>query len=432
MSSLYSIIAIVLPLLIMVVLIWKKVHITVAAVVCTGLMALMSGLNVFESITNDYMKAFVNYIQLFWPLIFLGATFGNVMQITGAANDVAQLFINKFGSKNTIVVLCVTTLVLAYGGVSCYVIVFAMYPIALKMFKEANLPRHLIPGIVAAGAFTAVNLGPGSPSVVNNIPTQYLGTNAMSAPLMALILAAFFFIIATIYCVWQERVARRKGEHFSANEETLALMEKAEKREHGSGFKALIPLALVVGPLILRVNVLYCLLFGIISSAVLYWKNIDNKFDFVNCGVGDAMGAIVATSAVVGFGGVASLTPGFDIIVDYALNMDGSPYTSFAVATSLLAGASGSGSGGLSLALSTLGDKYIAMGVDPGALHKVAAAACITLDSLPHNGVMVTVLAACGLTHREGYRHLFAITVVEAIIVMILAIILANIMYPVV
>ena len=135
MTNFYNIMSIVLPLAIMVVMIWKKVHIAVSAIVCTGIMALMSGLNVFDVLTADYMKAFVGYIQSFWPLIFLGATFGNVMQITGGANDVADLLIKKFGSKNTMVVLCLTTLVLAYGGVSCYVIVFAMYPIALKMFK---------------------------------------------------------------------------------------------------------------------------------------------------------------------------------------------------------------------------------------------------------------------------------------------------------
>lgn len=143
------------------------------------------------------------------------------------------------------------------------------------------------------------------------------------------------------------------------------------------------------------------------------------------------MGAIVATSAVVGFGGVAKLTAGYTTLIDVATGMGGSPLISFSIGTSLLSAACGSGSGGLTLALETLAPKYLEMGVNPGVLHKIASAACITLDSLPHNGVMVTVLACCGLTHKEGYKHLFAITVVGSIIILIEAIILASIMYPI-
>ena len=306
-----------------------------------------------------------------------------------------------------------------------------MYPIALNMFKKADLPRHLIPAIVAAGAFTAVNIGPGSPSVVNNIPVKYLGTSAAVLPLYSGILAVSFFGLATAYCIWQERVARKKGEHFSADAQTLKMMEEYESKEHGNGVIAFIPLALVVIPLFFGVDVLLTLLAGWIAIAILYWKKIDNKIEILNCGVSDAMGAIVATSAVVGFGGVAKLTAGYTTLVNIATGMGGSPLLSFSLGTSLLSAACGSGSGGLTLALETLAPKYLEMGVSPGILHKIASCACITLDSLPHNGVMVTVLACCGLTHKEGYKHLFAITVVGSIIILIEAIILASIMYPI-
>ena len=425
-----SVLAIVIPLLLLVFLIWKRVNIAVSAILCTGLMALLSGLNVYDCLTNDYMAAFVGYIKSYWPLIFLGASFGKAMQLGGGAEDLANWLTSKLGTKYTMIVLCATTLVLAYGGVSCYVIVFVMYPIALNMFKKADLPRHLIPAIVAAGAFTAVNIGPGSPSVVNNIPVKYLGTSAAVLPLYSGILAVSFFGLATAYCIWQERVARKKGEHFSADAQTLKMMEEYESKEHGNGVIAFIPLALVVIPLFFGVDVLLTLLAGWIAIAILYWKKIDNKIEILNCGVSDAMGAIVATSAVVGFGGVAKLTAGYTTLVNIATGMGGSPLLSFSLGTSLLSAACGSGSGGLTLALETLAPKYLEMGVSPGILHKIASCACITLDSLPHNGVMVTVLACCGLTHKEGYKHLFAITVVGLIIILIEAIILASIMYP--
>ena len=427
----WSVLAIVLPLLLLVILIWKRVNIAVSAVICTGLMAFMSNLNVYDSLTANYMEAFVGYIQSYWPLIFLGASFGKAMQLGGGAEDLANLLTSKLGTKYTIAVLCVTTLVLSYGGVSCYVIVFVIYPIALNMFKKADLPRHLIPAVVAAGSFTAVNLGPGSPSVVNNIPVKYLGTSATVLPVFSAVIAGSFFLLAMFYCMWQEKVARKKGEHFSADEETLQMMAEYEKKEHGNGAIAFIPLALVVIPLFFGVDVLYTLLMGWIAIAVLYWKKIENKVEILNCGVGDAMGAIVATSAVVGFGGVAMQTAGYDVLVNTATNMGGSPLISFSLGTALLSGACGSGSGGLTLALETLAPRYLEMGINPGVLHKIASAACITLDSLPHNGVMVTVLACCHLTHKEGYRHLFAITVVGSTIILIETIILASIFYPI-
>ena len=427
----WSVLAIIIPLLLLVVLIWKKVNIAVSAILCTGLMAFMSSLNVYDSLTVNYMEAFVGYIESYWPLIFLGASFGKAMQLGGGAEDLANLLTSKLGTKYTIAVLCVTTLVLAYGGVSCYVIVFVIYPIALNMFKKADLPRHLIPAVVAAGAFTAVNLGPGSLSVVNNIPVKYLRTSATVLPVFSAVIAASFFLLATAYCIWQEKVARKKGEHFSADEETLRMMAEYEKKEHGNGAIAFIPLAIVVFPLFFGVDVLYTLLVGWIAIGILYWKKIDNKIEILNCGVSDAMGAIVATSAVVGFGGVAMQTAGYTTLVNTATNMGGSPLISFSLGTALLSGACGSGSGGLTLALETLAPRYIEMGINPGVLHKIASAACITLDSLPHNGVMVTVLACCGLTHKEGYRHLFAITVVGSTIILIETIILASIFYPI-
>lgn len=426
-----SIMAIVLPLLLLIFLIWKRVNIAVSALICTGLMAAMSGLNVYDCLTGSYMEAFVGYIKSYWPLIFLGASFGKAMQLGGGAEDLANWMVAKMGTKYVVPMLCLVTLILGYGGVSCYVIVFVMYPICLNIFKKADLPRKMIPGIVAAGCFTAVNLGPGSPSVVNNIPVKYLGTSPTILPLYSFIVAAFFFIIATIYMMWEEKRARKNGWHFDADEATLKMMAEFEAKERGNGALALIPLALVVVPLFFGVDVLYSLLAGWISIAIIYWKKIDNKIEILNCGVSDAMGAIVATSAVVGFGGVAKLTAGYTTIVDIATNMGGNPLWSFSIATALLAGACGSGSGGLTLALETLAPKYLEMGINPGVLHKVASAACITLDSLPHNGVMVTVLACCGLSHKEGYRYLFAITVVGAIITMIFAVLLGGIMYPI-
>ena len=91
----WSVLAIIIPLLLLVVLIWKKVNIAVSAILCTGLMAFMSSLNVYDSLTVNYMEAFVGYIESYWPLVFLGASFGKAMQLGGGAEDLANLLTSK-------------------------------------------------------------------------------------------------------------------------------------------------------------------------------------------------------------------------------------------------------------------------------------------------------------------------------------------------
>ena len=426
-----QIMAIVVPLLLMVFLIWKKVSIVIAAPLCTLIMALFSGLDLFGAMTGDYMKAFGNYVVSYWPLILLSATFSKAMDVCGASNDVADLLAEKLGADRSMLIVIFTALVLTYGGVSFFVVAFAVYPIALVLWQKADLPRHLIPGAIAAGAFTAPNLLPGSPGIINILPIQHLGTTATAAPALAIIDSVFLFGTATLYMMWQVKVAKKKGEHFVPDAKIMALMAKAAQREKGNGWIGLIPMVLVVGLLIAKVNVLIAMIIGTLCVVGLYWKKIPNKLEVLNGGIGDSMTAIVNTSAAVGFGGVAALTVGYTALINVATNFDGPPLLSFGLATAVLAGACGSGSGGLGLAMNLIADKYIAMGLRPEVLHKVASAACITLDSLPHNGVMITLLSVCGLTHKEGYKHIFVVTVLLALLTMFLSIFLGSIMYPI-
>ena len=132
------------------------------------------------------------------------------------------------------------------------------------------------------------------------------------------------------------------------------MMEEYESKEHGNGVIAFIPLALVVIPLFFGVDVLLTLLAATLQLQFCTGRRLTIRSEILNCGVSDAMGAIVATSAVVGFGGVAKLTAGYTTLVNIATGMGGSPLLSFSLGTSLLSAACGSGSGGLTLALETL------------------------------------------------------------------------------
>ena len=426
-----SIIAVLIPIIVLVILIWKRVHIAVSALICTCLLALLSGLDVYQSVTVDYMAAAGNYVRMYWPMFFLGASFGKSISLGGGAADLAYMLTRKIGTKYTIPVLSVVAMILAYGGVNCFVIVFVMYPICLNIFKTADLPRKLVPGIISVGAFTAPSIGPGAPAIVNIMPTQYLGTTVTVLPLYSIILSAVYFVVPLIYMMWEEKRCRRVGLRFDADAATLKMMAEQESKEHGNGMIALIPMALVVVPLFFGVDVLVTLLAGWIAVCILYWNKVENKLELFNCGVADGMGALMATASVVGFGSVGRLTAGFTTMMDFATGMGGNPLVSYATGIGLLSAVCASGTGGLALAMETILPKFIDMGIHPGVLHKVASIAAITTCSLPHNGVMVTMLAFCGLTHKEGYKDLFIINVGCTFITLVVAIVLGSIMYPI-
>ena len=112
---------------------------------------------------------------------------------------------------------------------------------------------------------------------------------------------------------------------------------------------------------------------------------------------------------------IASLA-GFVFIRDGMLGIaPGSPLVSEALAVNVLAGITGSASGGLSIALSAMGATFMsagaAAGVSPELLHRVASISSGGLDSLPHNGAVITLLAICQLTHRESYKDIFMVSV---------------------
>jgi H+/gluconate symporter-like permease len=142
------------------------------------------------------------------------------------------------------------------------------------------------------------------------------------------------------------------------------------------------------------------------------------------------MTAIINTSAAVGFGAVVRAVPGFQSLTDLVMGIKGSPLISEAVAVNLLAGATGSASGGMGIALAALGEKYYQLaletGISPEAFHRVASLASGGLDTLPHNGAVLTLLAITGLTHKDSYIDIAVTSLVLPILSSIPAIILAS------
>lgn len=422
---------IIIGLALLMFLAYRGYSIIWVAPLTAAVVALMGGLPLLEAYKDTYMTGFVGFTKSWFPVFMLGAIFGHLMDYTGAARSIAHWLTNVFGAKRAILGVVVGCAVLTYGGISLFVVVFAMYPLAVALFREANISRKLIPGAIALGSFTfTMTAIPGTPQIQNLIPIDYFHTTPTAAPVMGITAAVFMFGLGYAYLVWREKKLEAKGERFT---------EPAKKQENNeqnltelpNPLISILPLLSVILTLnLLKWDIVLALISGIILSMLTNIKLYQGFTKTISAGATGSITAIINTSAAVGFGAIVRAVPGFKSLTDLVLGIKGSPLISEAVAVNILAGATGSASGGMGIALAALGDKYYQLaletGISPEAFHRVASLASGGLDTLPHNGAVLTLLAITGMTHKESYIDIFVTSLVLPVLSSIPAIILAS------
>lgn len=432
-------IIILVGLALLLVLTLKKVPVVYAAAISVIFIALFSRLPVVSTMTGDYMTGFANFVKSSWLMLLLGAILSKVMDITGAARSIASFIIGKLGVKFAIPAIVIAGGLLTYGGVSAMVSCFALYPITLAVFREADMPRKLIPATIGAGIFTWVTMLPGNPQVQNIIPSSFLPTNAMAAPVVGVVCGVFTLALILVYLMWESNRARKNGEGFIVDEETSKVLAKTDEMEANGKLPnvvlAILPIVCVAVVLnVLKQDISVALLSGIVLCCILFFKNITGVQKLLTDAVSSAAVTTINASAIVAIGSVVKAAPGFNQIVNGILNFStsgGNPLIIFGIATTLLCGLNASGMGGLSTTLSVLAEPFMAMGVNPAIMHRIGVIASVGLDSLPHSGGIVAVLAISGASYKEGYKYLFVVTVVITLLALALALVLGNIMYPI-
>lgn len=439
---------------------------------------LMAGLAVFLSgeagfllpiYTDTFMKALSNYVLQFLPIFLLGALFGQLMADSGAAHTIAQWIVKRLGQKQAIVTVVIACAILTYGGVSLFVVAFAIYPIAKDLFQAAAIPKRLIPATIALGSFTfTMTAMPGTPSIQNAIPIPYYGTTVFAAPGLGLIASAIMLAGGLWWLRSRAAKAKANGEGYGTHEDTgddnppVTTDTLATQKGPTSSMPialALLPLFLVIGVNALftylifpttdlsyfterfpsvspeKMTGLWALIIAlVISCVVLIISRLgrwDNLRESINKGVFGFMLPLFNTASEVGYGSVIAGLAGFTIIRDAVLNVAPSnPLISEAVAMNVLAGITGSSSGGLSIALQTLGSDYLRMaeatGISPDLLHRVAVMSAGGFDTLPHCGAIITLLSICKLTHRQSYINIAAVTMGAPFIALVTVITLGT------
>jgi H+/gluconate symporter-like permease len=441
-SAVVSILGLALALALLVYLAMRGMSILVAAPLCAIIIALTSGLTLLPLKGSDeasfavtYMTGFTDFFKSWFLMFLLGAIFGKVMEDSGAAHSVAHFIVAKLGVRHAVLAVVAACAILTYGGVSVFIVAFSVYPMAVGLFREANLPRRFLPGTIAFGSVTFTMTSAGSPEIQNWIPIQYLGTTPWAGWQVSIVVALF---MAFSGYFWLSRMMRRAvlgGESF------VGRAEDPEPRSANTmphPFLSLLPLVavLVTSNLLQNSYGKYALVFalaaGIAVTAVFNLKRFTDFGGALALGATGAVIAIANTCAVVGFGAVAKGSPAFASALDALTSMPGSPLIAAALAVTVICGLTGSASGGQSIALPLLAPLYVGADalhpVDPNALHRVVAIASGGLDSLPHNGYVVTTIRAiCGETHKEAYGIVGALTVVIPAIGTVLALLLFSI-----
>jgi H+/gluconate symporter-like permease len=421
--------------------------------------------------TLTFMRSASGFITQFFPLFLLGALFGKLMDDSGSALAIARALTGRLGRERAILAVVLACAMLTYGGVSLFVVAFVVVPVADALFREADVPHRLIPATVALGAFSfTMTALPGTPAIQNAIPMPYFGTNAFAAPGLGLIAAAVMLGFGLWWLGRAEAAARRAGEGYRPPATVPVAADDQTMREHaviadtfdpseiphgrhadeGPPFwQALLPMLVVVvvnfamstlilprldwtflaeeqwGPTSLAAvggiwSVATALLAATVVLVLLNRKHLPSLRETMDAGANASVLPVMNTATMVGFGGVIAALPAFAGIRDALLAVPGGPLISIAVATNVVAGFTGSASGGLMITLNSLGETYmqtaLAAGINPALMHRVAAIGCGGLSSLPHNGAVVTLLAICGATHSTSYRDIAMVMLVGTLL----------------
>ncbi|MEG3789175.1 GntP family permease [Lysobacter sp. CCNWLW3] len=428
-----------------------------APVAALGAVLLTDPALVAPMFTGLFMDKMVGFLKLYFPVFLLGAIFGKLIELSGFSKAIVAATIRLLGRERAMLSIVVVCALLTYGGVSLFVVVFAVYPFAAELFRQSDIPKRLIPGTIALGAFTfTMDALPGTPQIQNIIPASFFGTNAWAAPWLGSLGGVFILIVGLSYLNWRRRSALKAGEGYG--EQLLNEPAPFVGGKLANPALAILPLLLVgvsnklltawipgyygashsfdpavigdAAPVVqdvAKVAAIWAvegaLLIGILSVLAFAWKPVMASFaEGTKSAIGGALLAAMNTASEYGFGAVIAALPGF-LIVANALGAIPNPLVNEAVTVTALAGITGSASGGMSIALAAMSETFIAnanaAGIPMEVLHRVAAMASGGMDTLPHNGAVITLLAVTGLSHRQAYKDIFAITLVKTLAVFV-------------
>lgn len=415
-------------------------NVLITSLITAVIIAATNGMDIMNAIVgseSSYVTGLAGFVRNNLLIFMGGAIMGEIMDKSGAAKSIARVIMGKVGTKSPYLVLLGIAAIgalLTYAGISMFVAMFALIPLARPMFKECNIPWHLFCAAWTLGAcsFTMAMI-PGVPAVAWINAANGCGVSMTAAPVLGIVGSIIAIVVSCLYIKFALKRAQAKGETYvETAEEAAKTVAEGEEKELPNFFVSLLPLIVLIAIIIIGSqlgvkNVVYiAMVVAIILSVIVFYKHIDSARDVLGNGAKAALGPAVFTSAAVGVGTVAAAAVGFQIIQGAIFNMPGGTYVSAATLAAALGGIMGSGSGAVGIIATNFLEPYLATGVDPAALAKIIASAATVGGALPNSGAMFGMLAAMGLNHGNSYKHIAAISIGAGLCALIVMIILAN------
>ena len=407
--------------------------------------------------TEVYMGGFSGFVKNYFPIFLTGAIFAKLMEEALYAKSIANFITKNLGKDKTILAVVLAGAILTYGGVSLFTVAFVLYPIANVLFKESNIPKRLIPGTIALGAFTfTMTALPGTPEIQNVIPMRYFGTDTFAAPLIGVVASILMLLLGLTWLTYRVRKAHSNSEGYG----NYNIEDKSSENKNipkillavtpiliifiSNLFFSKVFYKLVDGSYLSKYNlvldnvsgtwsVIISIVIAILFIILINFKKISNLNQVLNQGIYNSFLPLLSSSAIVGYGSVIKSLPVFITLQSVILNLSSNPIISEALSVNIICGITASASGGLTITLDALAPTFISMSqslnISPEIMHRIASLASGGLDTLPHNGAVITTLAICGLTHKDSYKDIFVTSVIIPIFVTALVVIATSILY---
>ncbi|WP_241505746.1 GntP family permease [Parahaliea mediterranea] len=438
----------------LVLLIWlalRGVNIILAALLSSALVIVTNGLPIAEGLGEYFsfggLGAFT-FAGKFFLLFAAGAMFGRVMGDSHAASSIAMAMVRKMGAQRVLWITVLASTLLTYGGVVVFVVIFAMYPLGLKLLQQANVPKRLFCAALALGSGTyTLTALPGTPSIHNVISSVALGTDLFAGAWLGVLGGLIMFGLGMWYLERQRLQALQQGEGFQPGPTDHSLQADPGESAYPVWPLALLPPVVVLGTILLpRLLTIVlgdaaadyallqfansqpvvwpslALMGGTLLCVILFRELRGKALHTVGQGTQDSIMPLINTAAVIGFGGVVTHTAGFQQFVQLMLEAPLPPLLSMFTSISMISAITGSASGGLQIFISTMAPGYLEAGIAPEVLHRLATMAAGGFDSLPHCGAVVAMLTITGLTHKQAYRDVGMVTVVIPVVATLLCI----------
>jgi H+/gluconate symporter-like permease len=447
---------------------------------CALVAAAFSGGPLLAHWTQTFMGGAARFVAQWFPIFLLGGLFGKLMQDSGSISAIAQYLTKRLGTKRTMLSVVMASAIVTYGGVSVFVAFFVLVPMAKEMFRAANIPRRLLPAAVGLGAFTfTMSVMPGTPSVNNAIPMPYLGTTTFAAPGLSIIASIIIFVFGMWWLGRIESAARKAGEGYGHDTQTPFLIDEGIRDQaapagnfdpaelpHSKPSTSGPPFALAVLPLVVVIvtNFLMSLIvlprvdfsflarhewggttIGAVSGVwsvvvalagasltviLVNFRRFPSLRQSLDAGANSAALPMLMIASLVGFGAVVAALPAFEMVRDAVFSIQGGPLVSLTVAMNVLAGLTGTASGGMAIVLNAFGDNFMKLArehaISPELMHRVTTISAGTLDALPHNGTVLLLLNISGLTHKESYFDMVMTVIVSVIIALVAVLVLGS------